>query len=113
MALALTVPGASVAATPRIPIFNVGSDAHLLGGSDYLYFDAYNLDAAPSPERMTISIPHAHEAVQEEFFVTWKSGVKPVLLVRDDQIKALAKQGKLTLRDAHIVLNAPIFKVGK
>lgn len=49
----------------------------------------------------------------EEFFVTWKPGVKPVLLVRDDQIKGLAKKGKLTLRDAHVVLNAPIVKVGK
>jgi hypothetical protein len=49
----------------------------------------------------------------EEFFVTWKPGVKPVLLVKDDQIKGLATKGKLTLRDAHIVLNAPILKVGK
>jgi hypothetical protein len=49
----------------------------------------------------------------EEFFVTWKPGVKPVLLVKDDQIKSLAKTNKLTLRDAHIVLNAPITKVGK
>jgi hypothetical protein len=49
----------------------------------------------------------------EEFFVTWKSGAKPVLLVRDDQIKGLAKKGKLSLVDAHIVLNAPITKVGK
>jgi hypothetical protein len=49
----------------------------------------------------------------EEFFVTWKPGVKPVLLVKDDQITGLAKKGKLTLRDAHIVLNAPIVKVGK
>lgn len=49
----------------------------------------------------------------EEFFVTWKSGVMPVLLVRDDQIKGLAKSKKLTLTDAHIVLNAPITKVGK
>ena len=48
----------------------------------------------------------------EEFMVTWKAGAKPVLLVRDDQIKALAKKGELTLRDAHIVLNAPITKVG-
>lgn len=47
----------------------------------------------------------------EEFMVTWKAGVKPVLLVRDDQIKALAKAGKLTLRDAHIVLNTPITRV--
>jgi hypothetical protein len=49
----------------------------------------------------------------EEFFVTWKAGAKPVLLVRDDQIKSLAKEGKLTLKDAGIVLNAPITKVGK
>ena len=49
----------------------------------------------------------------EELFVTWKPGVKPVLLVRDDQINALAKSGRLTIRDAHVVLNAPITKVGK
>jgi hypothetical protein len=49
----------------------------------------------------------------EEFFVTWKPGVTPVLLVKDDQIKSLAKAKKVTLRDAHIVLNAPITKVGK
>jgi hypothetical protein len=49
----------------------------------------------------------------EELVVTWKAGAKPVLLVKDDQIKALAKEGKLTLRDAHIVLNAPILHVGK
>ena len=49
----------------------------------------------------------------EEIFVTWKAGSTPVLLVKDDQIKALAKAGKLTMRDAHIVLNAPITAVGK
>ena len=49
----------------------------------------------------------------EEFFVTWKPGVKPVLLVKDDQITGLAKRGKLILRDAHVVLNAPIVNVGK
>jgi hypothetical protein len=49
----------------------------------------------------------------EEFFVTWKAGATPALLVKDDQIKALAKKGDLTLRDAHVVLNAPIIKVGK
>jgi hypothetical protein len=48
----------------------------------------------------------------EEIFVTWKAGAKPVLLVKDDQIKALAKAGKVTMTDAHIVLNAPILKVG-
>lgn len=49
----------------------------------------------------------------EEFFVTWKAGAKPVLLTSDNQIKALTKKGKLTLRDAHVVLNAPVVKVGK
>ena len=49
----------------------------------------------------------------EEVWVTWKSGVKPVILGRDDQINSLAKKGKLRMKDAHIVLNAPILKVGK
>ena len=49
----------------------------------------------------------------KELFVTWKAGAKPVLLLSDNQILALAKAGKLTVRDAHIVLNAPITKVGK
>jgi hypothetical protein len=49
----------------------------------------------------------------EETWVTWKSGVKPTLLVKDDQIDELAKKGKLTEQDAHIVLNAPILTVGK
>jgi hypothetical protein len=47
----------------------------------------------------------------EEFMVTWKAGQKPVLLTSDNQINALAKRGKLTKRDARIVLNAPVTKV--
>jgi hypothetical protein len=49
----------------------------------------------------------------EEVFLTWKKGVKPVLIGQDDQIDALEKKGKLTEEDAHIVLNAPILTVGK
>ena len=49
----------------------------------------------------------------EEVWLTWKKGVKPVLLGQDDQINSLVKKGKLTMKDAHIVLNAPILKVGK
>ena len=49
----------------------------------------------------------------DEVWVTWKAGVKPVLLGQDDQIKTLAKEGKLTMTDAHVVLNAPILEVGK
>lgn len=48
----------------------------------------------------------------EEVFVTWKQGVKPVLLLEDDQIDSLQKAGKLTETDAHVVLNAPITRVG-
>lgn len=49
----------------------------------------------------------------EEIWVTWKAGVKPVVLYSDNQINSLAAKGKLTKKDAHIVLNAPILKVGK
>jgi len=49
----------------------------------------------------------------DEVWVTWKRGVKPILLGQDDQIDALAKKGRLTMKDSHIVLNAPILTVGK
>ena len=47
-----------------------------------------------------------------ELFVTWKPGVKATLLTSDNQINSLAAKHKLTVTDAHIVLNAPITKVG-
>jgi hypothetical protein len=43
-----------------------------------------------------------------EMMVTWKAGVKPVLLVKDDQITALAGKGKLTMKMTHVILNCPI-----
>lgn len=49
----------------------------------------------------------------EEIAVTWKAGVTPVTLKKDDQIDALAKAGKLTEKDLHIVFNAPITTVAK
>ena len=49
----------------------------------------------------------------DEVWVTWKAGVKPVLLGSDDQIHSLQARGKLTVRDANIVLNAPILTVGR
>ena len=48
----------------------------------------------------------------DEEWVTWKAGVTPVLLGQDDQIDRLEKAGKLTVTDAHVVLNAPILKTG-
>ena len=47
------------------------------------------------------------------YWVTWKPGVTPTLMKVDDDIKAAAKAGKLTVTDAHMVLNAPITSVGK
>jgi len=49
----------------------------------------------------------------EVFWVTWKPGVTPTLMKVDDDINAAAKAGKLTVTDAHMVLNAPIVSVGK
>jgi hypothetical protein len=49
----------------------------------------------------------------KEVWLTWKAGVKPVLLGQDDQINSLAKEGKLTMTVTNIVLDAPILKVGK
>jgi hypothetical protein len=47
----------------------------------------------------------------QEVTVKWKSGVTPVLLMKDDQIRALASQGKLTITPTPIVLNCPIVRV--
>jgi len=48
-----------------------------------------------------------------EVWVTWKAGAKRVLLKSDNQINSLAAKGKLTIKNAGIVLNAPILTVGK
>jgi hypothetical protein len=48
-----------------------------------------------------------------ETILTWKAGATPVLLTSDTQINAVEKKGTLTERDAHVVLNCPIVKVGK
>ena len=48
-----------------------------------------------------------------ETILTWKAGAKPVLITSDTQINKIEKKGTLTERDAHVVLNCPIIKVGK
>jgi hypothetical protein len=47
-----------------------------------------------------------------ETLLTWKPGASPVLIKSDTQIDKIEKTGKLTERDAHVVLNCPIIKVG-
>ena len=48
-----------------------------------------------------------------ETLLTWKAGAKPTVITSDTQIDKIEKTGKLTERDAHVVLNCPIVKVGK
>lgn len=78
--------------------------------------DQYFVTGKAAPAQLSVfgSEPgeSSYNPLWEEMFVTWKAGASPVLLVKDDQIDSLAKQGKLTVRDAHIVLNAPITHVG-
>jgi hypothetical protein len=47
-----------------------------------------------------------------ETILTWKAGATPVVIKSDTQINTIEKTGKLTERDAHVVLNCPIIKVG-
>ncbi len=47
-----------------------------------------------------------------ETILTWKAGATPVLITSDTQVNKIEKTGKLTERDAHVVLNCPIIKVG-
>jgi hypothetical protein len=48
-----------------------------------------------------------------ETLLKWKAGAKPTLITSDTQIDKIEKTGKLTERDAHVVLNCPIIKVAK
>lgn len=58
-ALALASPASSSAASPTIPLFEFHENAHLLGDSADISFDAFNLDSALSPERFAFSFPQA------------------------------------------------------
>ena len=48
-----------------------------------------------------------------ETILTWKAGATPTLITSDTQIDKIEKTGLLSERDAHVVLNCPIIKVGK
>jgi len=55
----------------------------------------------------------SYSPLWDEATVSWNPGVTPVLLVRDDQIKMLASQGKLTLNTTSVLINCPIIAVGQ
>lgn len=69
--------------------------------------------AAPNQPMVFGSEPGGgdYSPLWQEVTVKWKAGVKPVLLVKDDQIKALAAKGDLTADPTPVVLNCPIVKV--
>src|SRR5436190_17723657 len=48
-----------------------------------------------------------------ETILTWKANAKPVLITSDTQINKIEKTGTLSEREAHVVPNCPIIKVGK
>ena len=124
-AVAATGGGLPNVGTPSMaaqPVYKGYYDHHI---DTYLITDvsaksqakAYFVKGRAAPGQLTIFGSEPGESdynpLWDEVWITWKPGVKPVLLGQDDQIKTLAKEGKLTMTDAHIVLNAPILKVGK
>jgi hypothetical protein len=54
----------------------------------------------------------SYSPLWSETILTWKQGATPVLITSDTQIDKIEKTGKLSERDAHVVLNCPIIKVG-
>ncbi len=52
-----------------------------------------------------------YSPIWDEVMVTWKAGVTPSLLVKDDQINELAGKGMLTEKKTSILLNCPIIGV--
>ncbi len=59
---AVLLPGAAVARQARpaeaiFPVFDVGGDDHALGQDNDLFFDFYDMDAAPAAAEITISSP--------------------------------------------------------
>lgn len=70
--------------------------------------------AAPNQPQVFGSEPGEddYSPLWQEITVTWKPGVTPLLLTKDDQVKDLASKGMLTLSPTPIVLNCPIVKVG-
>ena len=45
-----------------------------------------------------------------ETYVSWKAGVTPSLIKKDDDIESMIKAGKMTEHESTIVLNCPIVK---
>jgi hypothetical protein len=86
--------------------------SHSLGASSPMYFVKGRAAAGQIAVFGSEPGESDYSPLWREFWVTWKSGATPVLLVKDDQINALVKAGKLTEQTTRIILNAPVTSVG-
>src|SRR5262245_47425686 len=78
--------------------------------------EIYLVEGRAAPKQLAIFGSEPGESnyspLWSETILTWKAGAKPVLITSDTQIDKIEKTGTLTERDAHVVLNCPIVKVG-
>src|SRR5262245_32311461 len=78
--------------------------------------EIYLVEGRAAPKQLAIFGSEPRETnyspLWSETILTWKAGAKPVLITSDTQIDKVEKTGMLTERDAHVVLNCPIIKVG-
>ena len=79
--------------------------------------EIYLVQGRAAPRQLAIFGSEPGEAnyspLWSETILTWKANAKPVLITSDTQINKIEKTGTLSERDAHVVLNCPIIKVGK
>jgi hypothetical protein len=79
--------------------------------------EIYFVQGPAAPNQLAVLGSEPGEAdyspLWDEEIVTWKPGVKPVLIVKDDQVTELEKKGMVTVKETGAVLNCPVVKVGK
>jgi hypothetical protein len=78
--------------------------------------EIYLVDGRAAPGQLAVfgSEPgeKTYSPLWSETLLTWKAGATPVVITSDTQVNKIEATGKLTERDAHVVLNCPIIKVG-
>jgi hypothetical protein len=78
--------------------------------------EIYLVDGRAAPGQLAVfgSEPgeKTYSPLWAETLLTWKASATPVVITSDTQINKIEATGKLTERDAHVVLNCPIIKVG-
>jgi hypothetical protein len=88
-----------------------------LGASNKTAEEIYMVDGVAAAGQLPVFSSEPGEPTYtplwHEELVTWKPGITPKLLLKDDQITSLQKQGMLTVRDTITVLNCPIIRIGK